>query len=152
MGRKPKTELLPPTDALLAHLHRATTSLDTVTAVRREMGRLYRSVLNKKVRSDEMARLVYALKEIRCCIEAETAATIEGQLASEANINYVVNIVSVKCGDQITPSGLIVSDAEACAMCGLPPEEPEPVVVIEPEPVIEQPRPSKPMLVINHDA
>ena len=35
-------------------------------------GRLYRLGLNGRIRSDEMTRLIYALKEIRACLEAET--------------------------------------------------------------------------------
>jgi hypothetical protein len=33
-------------------------------------GRLYRLGLNGKIRSDEMTRFIYALKEIRACLEA----------------------------------------------------------------------------------
>ena len=46
-------------------------ALDTLAGVRGEMARLYRLALNGKIRSDEMTRFIYALKEIRACLEAE---------------------------------------------------------------------------------
>ena len=46
-------------------------ALDTLAGVRGEMARLYRLGLNGRIRSDEMTRFIYALKEIRACLEAE---------------------------------------------------------------------------------
>ena len=46
-------------------------ALDTLAGVRSEMSRLYRLALNGRMRSDEMTRFVYVLKEIRGCNEAE---------------------------------------------------------------------------------
>ena len=39
-------------------------ALDTLAGVRGEMARLYRLALNGRIRSDEMTRFIYALKEI----------------------------------------------------------------------------------------
>ncbi len=44
------------------------------------MARLYRLGLNGKIRSDEMTRFIYALKEIRACLEAETLTDIQHRL------------------------------------------------------------------------
>ena len=60
---QPKAEVLPPRNAM---------ALDTLAGVRGEMARLYRLGLNGRIRSDEMTRFIYALKEIRACLEAET--------------------------------------------------------------------------------
>ena len=45
------------------------------------MARLYRLSLNGKIRSDEMTRFIYALKEIRACLEAETLTDVQHRLA-----------------------------------------------------------------------
>ena len=50
---------------------RSAIALDTLAGVRGEMARLYRLGLNSRIRSDEMTRFIYALKEIRACLEAE---------------------------------------------------------------------------------
>src|SRR5436190_4101171 len=55
-------------------------ALDTVAGVRSEMARLYRLALNGKIRSDEMTRYIYALKEIRACLEAETLTDVQQRL------------------------------------------------------------------------
>ena len=44
------------------------------------MARLYRLALNGRIRSDEMTRFIYALKEIRACLEAETLVDIQQRL------------------------------------------------------------------------
>ena len=44
-------------------------------------GELYRLALNGKIRSDEMTRFIYALKEIQACLEAETLIDIKQRLA-----------------------------------------------------------------------
>ena len=62
LTQKPKAEVLPPRNAM---------ALDTLAGVRGEMARLYRLALNGRIRSDEMTRFIYALKEIRACLEAE---------------------------------------------------------------------------------
>ena len=56
-------------------------SLDTLAGIRAEMARLYRLSLNGKIRSDEITRFIYALKEIRACLEAETLTDVQHRLA-----------------------------------------------------------------------
>src|SRR6187401_2544418 len=63
-----KAEVLSPHNAM---------ALDTLAGVRGEMARLYRLGLNGKMRSDEMTRFIYALKEIRACIEAEILTDVQ---------------------------------------------------------------------------
>ena len=45
------------------------------------MARLYRLALNGRIRPDTMARLIYALREIRSCIEAEILTDVQQRLA-----------------------------------------------------------------------
>jgi hypothetical protein len=45
-----------------------------------EMGRIYRLALNGRIPSDEMTRLIFALKEIRCCVEAEILTDVQQRL------------------------------------------------------------------------
>ena len=52
-------------------------ALDTLAGLRGEMARLYRLGLNGRIRSDEMTRFVYVLKEIRAALEAETLTDIQ---------------------------------------------------------------------------
>jgi len=56
-------------------------ALDTLAGVRGEMARLYRLALNGRIRSDEMTRFIYALKEIRACLEAELLTDVQQRLA-----------------------------------------------------------------------
>jgi len=56
-------------------------ALDTVAGVRSEMARLYRLGLNGRIPSDELTRLVYVLREIRACLEAEILTDIQHRLA-----------------------------------------------------------------------
>ena len=70
---KPKAEVLSPRNAI---------ALDTLAGVRGEMARLYRLALNGRIRSDEMTRFIYALKEIRACLEAEILTDVQQRLAS----------------------------------------------------------------------
>jgi hypothetical protein len=44
------------------------------------MARLYRLALNGRIRSDEMTKFIYALKEIRACLESETLVDIQQRL------------------------------------------------------------------------
>ena len=69
--QKSKPEVLPPRNAI---------ALDTLAGVRGEMARLYRLGLNGRIRSDEMTRFVYALKEIRACLEAEILTDVQQRL------------------------------------------------------------------------
>ena len=72
LTQKPKTEVLPPRNAM---------ALDTLAGVRGEMARLYRLALNGRIRSDEMTRFIYALKEIRACLETELLTDVQQRLA-----------------------------------------------------------------------
>ena len=72
LTQKPKTEVLPPS--------RNAVALDTLAGVRGEMARLYRLALNGRIRSDEMTRFIYALKEIRACLEAELLTDVQQRL------------------------------------------------------------------------
>ena len=69
---QPKAEVLTPRNKM---------ALDTLAGVRGEMARLYRLGLNGKVRSDEMTRFVYVLKEVRACLEAEMLIDVQHRLA-----------------------------------------------------------------------
>lgn len=74
MPRKSKPEVIPPPSYKMA--------MDSLAGVRQEMARLYRLGLTGKIRSDEMTRFVYVLKEIRACLEAEVRVEARGQLVS----------------------------------------------------------------------
>jgi hypothetical protein len=71
LTQKPKTEVLPPRNAM---------ALDTLAGVRGEMARLYRLALNGRIRSDEMTKFVFVLKEIRACVEAELLTDVQQRL------------------------------------------------------------------------
>jgi hypothetical protein len=73
LTQKSKAEVLPPRNAM---------ALDTLAGVRGEMARLYRLALNGRIRSDELTRLVFVLKEIRACVEAETLVDVQQRLAT----------------------------------------------------------------------
>jgi hypothetical protein len=73
LTHQPKSEVLSPRNAI---------ALDTLAGVRGEMARLYRLALNGRIRSDEMTRFIYALKEIRACLEAELLTDVQRRLAS----------------------------------------------------------------------
>src|SRR5207342_3362719 len=72
LTQKPKAEVLSPRNAM---------ALDTLAGVRGEMARLYRLALNGRIRSDEMTRFIYALKEIRACLEGELLTDVQQRLA-----------------------------------------------------------------------
>ena len=72
LSQRLKIVVLPPRNKM---------ALDTLAGVRGEMARLYRFGLNGKIRSDEMTRFIYALKEIRACIEAELLTDVQQRLA-----------------------------------------------------------------------
>ena len=72
LPNQPKAEVLSPRNAM---------ALDTLAGVRGEMSRLYRLGLNGRIRSDEMTRFIYALKEIRACLEAEILTDVQQRLA-----------------------------------------------------------------------
>ena len=72
LTNRPKTEVLSsPRNAM---------ALDTLAGVRAEMARMYRLGLNGRIRSDEMTRFIYALKEIRAALEAEILTDVQRRL------------------------------------------------------------------------
>ena len=71
LSHQQKVEVLSPHNAI---------ALDTLAGVRGEMARLYRLGLNGRIRSDEMTRFIYALKEIRACLEAELLTDVQQRL------------------------------------------------------------------------
>lgn len=71
LSQKPKAEVLSPRNKM---------ALDTLVGVRGEMARIYRAGLNGKIPSDEMTRYIYALKEIRACLEAELLTDVQQRL------------------------------------------------------------------------
>jgi hypothetical protein len=71
LSHQQKVEVLSPHNAI---------ALDTLAGVRGEMARLYRLALNGRIRSDEMTRFIYALKEIRACLEAELLTDVQQRL------------------------------------------------------------------------
>ena len=72
LSHQPKAEVLSPRNAM---------ALDTLAGVRGEMARLYRLALNNKLPCDELTRLIYTLKEIRACLEAEILVDVQQRLA-----------------------------------------------------------------------
>jgi len=71
LSQRLKIVVLPPRNKM---------ALDTLAGVRGEMARLYRFGLNGKIRSDEMTRFIYVLKEIRACLEAELLTDVQQRL------------------------------------------------------------------------
>ncbi len=45
--------------------------LDTLVSTRAEMARVYRLTLQGKIEPEKMTKLIFALKEIRACIEID---------------------------------------------------------------------------------
>lgn len=78
MARKPKSK-----DGRKQGLEpHSAVALDTLAAVRGEMARLYRLALKGTLQPDEMTKFIYALKEIRACIEAELLDSVQDRLAA----------------------------------------------------------------------
>jgi hypothetical protein len=59
--------------------------LDSLAAVRSELGRLYRYAWGRKMDINEATRFAYILKELRCAIEAEVTERLEKQLMTTRN-------------------------------------------------------------------
>ena len=72
LSQKPKAVVLTPRNRM---------ELGSLSGVRREMARVYRAALNGRLPPDEMTKLIYALKEIRACLEAETLIDVQQRLA-----------------------------------------------------------------------
>jgi hypothetical protein len=67
--------------------------------VRLEMARLYRAAKSGKMEPEKVSRLVYVLREIRCCIESEMLVGLEERMAAlqerhQARIPHLGNIPS----------------------------------------------------------
>jgi hypothetical protein len=73
LSGKSKIEVLVPRNKM---------ALNSVAGVRAEMARLYRLGLNGKIRTDELTRLIFVLKEIRACVEAEVLVDVQERLAA----------------------------------------------------------------------
>ena len=56
------------------------TRLDRLATVRIEMARIYRKAKARKLDAGEASKLVYILREIRCCIEAEVIERLEQRM------------------------------------------------------------------------
>jgi hypothetical protein len=76
LGDKKKAEVLSPRQLPSRHA----VALNSLAGVRAEMGRVYRLALNGRVPSEEMTRLIFALKEIRACLEAELLTDVQHRL------------------------------------------------------------------------
>ena len=72
MTHLPKAEVLSPRNKM---------ALDSLAGVRGEMARLYRLGLNGRIRADEMTKLIFVLREIRACLEAEILTDVQQRLA-----------------------------------------------------------------------
>jgi hypothetical protein len=66
------SEALPPSVARIR--------LDTLSTVRTEMAKLYRLARAGKLELGSLGKLVYTLKEIRCCLEAEALERMEQRM------------------------------------------------------------------------
>jgi hypothetical protein len=76
LPRNQKVEVVPPLSP------RNAMALDSIVGVRREMGRLYRLSLNGRLPADELTKLVFTLREIRACLEAELLSDVQQRLAT----------------------------------------------------------------------
>lgn len=111
MASKPKT-------GALSHLPHAM-PLKTLGNVRSELARLYRGCLNGKLPADEMSRLVFALRELRCTIESIEATAQANPLEVTPSV-VNLQIIAVAHGAQYdaTSGKLTYSDGSV----GDPPE------------------------------
>jgi hypothetical protein len=71
--------------------------LGSLPMVRLEMARLYRAAKSGKMEAEKVSRLVYVLREIRCCLESEMLVGLEERMAaiqerSQARIPHLGNI------------------------------------------------------------
>lgn len=54
--------------------------LDTVTGIMREMAAVYREMRRGKTDAERGCKLVYVLREMRCCLEAQELTRINDRL------------------------------------------------------------------------
>src|SRR3954464_2599140 len=110
MGRKKLPEIInPPLN--VNHTQR----LDTLRSIRIEQSRLYRAAIRGRLPSDELGRLVYALKEIRSTLEAEIASMPDKPL-QVGNVNL-----------RIVPAGAFATPEEAGTLLEYQPPLVEPL-------------------------
>ena len=74
LSQKRKVEVVPPLTS------RNAMQLNTLASVRAEMSRLYRLALNGRIPPDDLTKLVFTLKEIRCCLESEILTDVQRRL------------------------------------------------------------------------
>jgi hypothetical protein len=72
--------------------------LDTIRGVVMEQGRLYRLWVNGKIKSNEMTKGMFGLREIRCSLEAIPPDAV-------AETPRFVNVVSIESGRFLDPDG-----------------------------------------------
>ena len=142
MGKNRQIEVIPPDSG------KHTAALNSLRGVRREQSRVYRLVVNGKMSSDEGARRIYMLREVRASLEAEPVPEIRSVTVSEINIVGILPNWSVigLLGDQAhIPNAILPRLREL-----LPKEAFTPI----PDPSIPPPidfeayAPSKPMLKV----
>ena len=89
-------------------------ALDTLAGVRGEMARLYRLALNGRIRSDEMTRFIYALKEIRACLAVAKLDRLSRDVAFIAGLMVQrVPFIVVALGRNVDPFSLHIYAALA---------------------------------------
>ena len=89
-------------------------ALDTLAVVRGEMARLYRLALNGRIRSDEMTRFIYALKEIRACLAVAKLDRLSRDVAFIAGLMVQrVPFIVVALGRNVDPFTLHIYAALA---------------------------------------
>jgi hypothetical protein len=130
MGRKKLPEIInPPLN--VNHTQR----LDTLRSIRIEQSRLYRAAIRGRLPSDELGRLVYALKEIRSTLEAEIASMPDKPL-QVGNVNL-----------RIVPAGAFANTEEDGTLLEYQPPLVEPLSEVTEQPTVEILPPPEPDLI-----
>jgi hypothetical protein len=115
--------------------------LKTLANVRSELARLYRGALNHRVAPDEMSRLVFALRELRCFIESMEQAAARNEvleISAAPAVNNVLQIICVPRGAQYRRGLIEYGDGST----GAPP----PFEALTPTPDFED-RPAMPLMI-----
>jgi hypothetical protein len=88
-------------------VNRNRTRLDCLSNVRLEMARLYRQAKAGKIEADKASRLVYVLREIRCCLESEMLVGLEERMAAiqERTQARIPQLGNIPTGSMINVSG-----------------------------------------------
>jgi hypothetical protein len=85
LKRNQDVEVLPPEKSGKG---KHTAALNSISGVRREQARTFRAVVNGRIPSDEGARRIYMLKEVRASLESEPSAAEAGTIY-ENNISII---------------------------------------------------------------